>query len=68
MVSSNSSNELKHNFPHHQQKLNVSLNLCHEEDTKTIDYYFADNKPDRGMILNPVQFFRKKKLMMNYST
>ena len=49
MVSSNSSNELKHNFLNHQQKLNVSLNLCHEENTKTIDYYFADNKPDRGL-------------------
>ena len=46
MVSSNSSNELKHNFPHDQRKLNVSLNLCHEENTKTIDYFLVDNKPE----------------------
>ena len=46
MVSRNSSYELKHNFPHHQRKLNVSLNLFHEENTKTIDYFLADNKPE----------------------
>ena len=37
MVSRKSSNELKHKFPHHQQKINVSLNIYHEENTKTID-------------------------------
>ena len=46
MVSRKSSNKRKHNFSHHQQKLNVSLNFCHEENTKTIDYFLVDNKQE----------------------
>ena len=44
MVSIKSSNKWKHNFPNHQGKLNVSLNICHQEHTKTIDYFLVDNK------------------------
>ena len=46
MVSSKSSNERDNDFPHHQQKLNVSLNLCHEENTKKLDYYLVGKKPE----------------------
>ena len=42
VVSRKSSNEQKHDFPHHQRKLNVSLNIRHEENTKTIDYFLVD--------------------------
>ena len=45
MLSRKSSNELKPNFLHHQRKLNVSLNICHEENTKTIDFFVVDKKP-----------------------
>ena len=43
MVSRRSSNERKHNFLRHQQKLNVSLNICNEENTKTM-IFLVDNK------------------------
>ena len=46
MVSMKSSNERKHNFPHHQRKLNVSLNICHGENTKKLDYFLVDNKQE----------------------
>ena len=41
MISRKSSNERKHNFSHHQQKLNASLNFCHEENTPKLDYFFG---------------------------
>ena len=46
MVSNKSSNKRKHNFPHHQRKLNVSLNICHEENTKNIDFFVIDRKQE----------------------
>ena len=45
MVSRNSSNKWKHNFPHHQQKSNVSLNICYEVNTKKLTN-FVDNKQE----------------------
>ena len=36
----------KNDFPYHEQKLNVSLNICHEENTKTTDYFLVDKKPE----------------------
>ena len=44
MVSIKSSNERKHDCTHHRQKLNVSRNLCHEENIKILKF-FVDNKP-----------------------
>ena len=46
VVSRKLSNEWKHDFPNHQRKLNLSLNIRHEENTKTIDYFLVDNKPE----------------------
>ena len=46
MVSRNSSNEQKHNFPHHEQKLNSSLNIFLEENTEKNDYFLVDNKQE----------------------
>ena len=39
MVSRKPSNERKHDFPHHQKELNVSLNLCHEENNKNLIFF-----------------------------
>ena len=38
-VSKKSSNEQQNNFLHHQQKLNVSLNVCHEKIQKQLIIY-----------------------------
>ena len=46
MISRNSSNEWKHNFPHRQQKLDVIINIYHEENSKTFDFVLVDNKPE----------------------
>ena len=59
MVSRKSLNIWKHNFPHHQQKLNVSLNICDEENTKNLIVFWLITNKNRGMIINPVQLFRK---------
>ena len=60
MVSSKSSNELKHNFPHHQQKLNSGLNIFHENNTKKLIISWLMTNQNRGMIMNSVQFFKEK--------
>ena len=46
MVLRESSNERKHEFLQYQQKPNMSLNICHEENTKKIDSFLVDNKPE----------------------
>ena len=66
MVSRKSSNELKHNFPHHQQKLNVILNICPEENTKTIDYFLVDNKPEPWDDSKPSVVVKGKKIDYEY--
>ena len=48
MVSRKSSNEWKNKFTHNQRKINASLNICHEENAKKIDYSFVHNKLERG--------------------
>ena len=58
-----SSDKYKHNFPHHQQKLDVSLNICHEENTKKLGYFWLITKKNRGMILNPVYLLRNLLLL-----
>ena len=57
MVSRNSSNKWKHDFPHHQQKLNVSLNIVMKKIPKNLIIFWLITNKNRGMILNPVQLF-----------
>ena len=66
MVSRKSSNELKHNFPNHQQKLNVILNICPEENTKTIDYFLVDNKPEPWDDFKPSVVVKGEKIDYEY--
>ena len=54
------SNKQKHNFPHNQRTLNVSPNICHGEKTKNLIIFWLRTNKNRGMILNPVQLFKKK--------
>ena len=56
MISRKSSNERKNDFTYHQQKLNASLNIRHEEDTKTLDYFFVDNKLELWYVHEPSAF------------
>ena len=67
VVSRNSSNEQKHNFSHHQRKLNVSLNIFHEENTKRLDYFLVDNKQEPCGDSEPSAVVPEK-LIMNIST
>ena len=46
MVSRKSPNKRKYNFPNRQKKLNVSLNICHEENNRNLDYFLFDNKQE----------------------
>ena len=68
MVSRKSSNERKHDFPNHQQKINASLNLCHEEHTKNLIIFWLIKNQNRGMIMNPAQLLLKKSLTINLLT
>ena len=68
MVSRKSSNEPKHEFPYHQRKLNVSLNICHEENAKKLDYFLVDNKPEPWDDSEPSAVVPKKRFTINIST
>ena len=58
MVSSKSSNKWKRNFPHHKQRLYVNLNIFHK-NTKNLSVFWLITNNNCGIIINPVQFFRK---------
>ena len=68
IVSRRSSNEWKHNFIQHQQKLNVSVNICHEENTKTLDYFLVDKKQQPWFNSQPSAVVQENSLIVNIST
>ena len=46
IISRQSYRNLKDNFTNHKQKHNVSLTLNHETNTKTLEDFLVDNKPE----------------------
>ena len=68
MASRRWSNKLKHNFTYHQQKLSVSLNICHKENTKKLDYFLVDKKPEPWDDSEPSAVVSGKSLTMEIST
>ena len=45
-VSRKFSKNLKENFPNHKRKNNVVFKLWHEVNTKTFEYFLADDKEE----------------------
>ena len=46
MISRYSSRNLKNNFPKDKQKHNVGRTLYHETNTKKLEFFFVDNRPE----------------------
>ena len=64
MVSSRSSNKWKHKFPHQQQKLNTSLNICHEK-YQNLEYFLVDNKQEQWYNYQPSAVVKGNSLIVN---
>ena len=62
MVSINSSNEQKHEFPYNEQKISVSLNLFQEGNTKKLDYVLVDKNPEPCNDSEPITVIPLKKV------
>ena len=45
-VSRKFSKKFKENFPNHKRKHNVIINLWHEVNTKTLEYFMVDKKQE----------------------
>ena len=59
-VSRNFSKNIKENFPNHEGKHNVSLNLWYEENTKNLEYFILDNKQEPWYDSKPSADGKKK--------
>ena len=59
---------MERNFPHHQLKLHVILNIIHEENTKALDYFLVDNKQEPWYDYQPSAVVTGNFLIINVST